>query len=69
MIITKKKHLEIVEEMQKKINFVTNEKIMLEAFFKDMFEIQDKWSKKKMGNRKAITKIYDMFQFKDRENG
>lgn len=64
MLITKKKHNKIVDDMQKKIDCVTNEKIMLEAFFRDMFKIQNKWSKNKIGNRKAMTKINEMFQFK-----
>ena len=62
MIITKKKHLEIVEKKDKEIDFLADAKRKLENLFADVYTTVKSWENNKMGNKKAITTIAEIFK-------
>ena len=62
MLITKKKHNEIVDKKDKEIEFLCEEKRKLELIINEVYRIHKSWKANKIGNLKAITQISKLFQ-------
>jgi hypothetical protein len=62
MLITKKKHNEIVDKKDKEIEFLCEEKRRLELIINEVYRIHKSWKANKIGNLKAITQISKLFQ-------
>ena len=68
MLITKKKHNEIVDKKDKEIEFLCEEKRRLELIINEVYRIHKSWKAIKIGNLKAITKISEIFKKNKNEN-